>query len=118
MKQKCIYPKNVFKVELTSNKNGDFYLTGLEKTNDERPFKEWIFKLPSGTWYISEQNFETREIILWNGLVDVQDKFAYYTETFSIFDTGNLQQYLNKKSEQGSELVGVFEFNLIFKHKI
>jgi len=118
MKQKCIYPKNVFKVKITSNKNGDFYLTGLEKTNDERPFKEWIFKLPSGTWYIAEQNFETREIILWNGLIDVQDKFEYIVEFWNILENKNLQTYLNQKSEEGLELVSCLEFKLIFKHKI
>ena len=119
MKQKCIYPKGVYSVQINHDKNNDYFLTGLTKhENFPDETKEWIFKLPSGYWCISEHNFEKKEIILWNGLEDIQDKFEYYTEEFSLFLINNLQKYLNQKLSEGSELVSVFEYTLIFKRKL
>ena len=81
MKQKFVAPSYVYSLELT-NKNHEYFITGLERTTDGP--KSWIFKLPVGTWYIAYQNFLDNEIILWNGLRDVLDKFEYIVENGSV----------------------------------
>jgi len=119
MKQKFIVPKEVSKnVQIKFDRNGDSSLIGFITIDNE--LKPWMFKLPGGTWYISEQNFLTGEIILWNGLKDVQDKYEYIVEEWNKFGNNNihLQTYLNQKFEEGLELISCFEFKLIFKRKI
>jgi hypothetical protein len=119
MKQKFIVPEYVDKnVKLILDRNRESLLVSTQLIDCS--IKEWIFKLPSGTWFISEQNFVTGEIILCNGLNDTQDKFEY--EDIDLSYDQNLEQFLNKKGNEGWELITLNlmekQNKLILKRKI
>lgn len=119
MKQIFYYPTNVTSVEL--NTNGTCLLGFFQKS------QVWSQQLPAGTWYISEQHFLERKIILWNGLHDILDKFEYKVDKIKRFHKiTEYQDYLNKFGEEGWELTSsiILEgehddwYQSVFKRKI
>ena len=118
MKQIFYYPSNVSGVKL--NTNGT-HLFGTFR-NSKGTLENWSQQLPSGTWYVSQQDFVSGQILLWNGLYDIPDKFEYRIEDVRVLN----HAYLNEVGEEGWELVSSRNYQqhdenfyeLVFKRKI
>jgi hypothetical protein len=103
MKQVIEYPKIVIGSSLEIV---DGILKG--RTINSEKINCWEFKLPTGQWYISEQDFLERKIIIWNGLEDIAKKpenIQWEYKILSNYSFGSFCEQIHKFGEEGWELI-------------